>query len=212
MASYAQVLNGVVANWIPNVTDDDLQQLESLFPEYEYCIIPDGVSCNIGDYYNPADGLYYQDPEFKWISGIIIPPSTDEAYAAAVKRITEYMGYVLGKIKSPYTDAEAQTWWCQYHEAEEWTANNNYVPVMLNAMVSNSGGKWDLATLAANILSNAAAWKAGVGEALGKQRVVYSDLEEIKAGMIAGTKTYLDMQNYDVEFAIPEVSIVDKFA
>ncbi len=210
--SWAQVKDGRVVNTVAwdgdNATPDEQ---EAIFPGSLMIKILPNIACSAGDYYNPADGLFYQDANFTLLSGAPIPPTASEAYELALSNLAGQVRGALLSVKAPYSEEEAQTWWLQYHEAEEWTADNDYVPVMLNAMVAASYGGWQLSTLASNILTNAAAWKAGVGSIIGQQKDKYSRLMALKAEVDAGTKTVNDMVNFDWSITVPTVSIVDKF-
>lgn len=116
------------------------------------------------------------------------------------------------KIKVPYLETEAQTWWCQYDEAVAWTANNSFVPVMLNAMVDSSSDGWKLSQLAANIITNASAWKSASGNILGQMKTKISELNSLKAQFDAGKKTLADLENFDCTIITPSVDLEDKFS
>lgn len=138
-------------------------------------------------------------------------PTAEEIYNQKINDLMKSAEDVARSIKVPYSPEEAQTWWCQYHEAEEWTSSSAYVPVMLNAMVSASAGGWTRAGLAASILINAAEWKAAAGNILGQRKAKLDALKSLLDSVVAETATLADLQAFDTSINPPTVNLEDKF-
>jgi hypothetical protein len=98
----------------------------------------------------------------------------------------------------------------QVLEAEAWTADNNYVPVILNQMVAASGGHWVLSSLVATILSNATAWRSCTGNIFGQIKNKRMALSALKAAVDAGTADVHEIVNFDCTINIPSAVITDK--
>lgn len=209
MGNFAQILDGKVVNL---VIGESAEQLKSILPDYTFVEMTSGIHVEINDYYNPADGLFYEDPEFTKISGYVEPPTANQIYDSLVLMLQSNAEGSAQDVKKPYSNEEVQTWWCQLEEAQEYTASSSYVPVMLNSMVSASGGGWTLEGLAANIISNGNAWKAAAGNILGQVKAKTVALNALKAEVDAGTKTVADLQAFDCTITTPTVSLEDKFA
>lgn len=138
-------------------------------------------------------------------------PTAEEIYNQKINDLMKSSEDVARSIKVPYSPEEAQTWWCQYHEAEEWTENQSYVPVMIDAMVATSAGGWTRAGLAASILINAAEWKAAAGNILGQRKAKLDALKSLLDSVAAETATLADLQAFDTSITPPVVSLEDKF-
>lgn len=202
MNTYAMVSKpgNIVTNVFP--ADYTLQELSAMFPDYIIVRITEGLKCANGDYYNVADGLFYIDPDFTWLSGTTPPPSLDDAYAASLKMIRENGSAALMSIKPPYSEQEASTWWAQSEEANLWASNNSFVPEMLNAIVASSSGLYTLQTLVSEILSNVTSWKEASGNILGQIKYKTEQLNAIKAEVIAGEKNVMDIVNFNADINI----------
>ncbi|WP_023640349.1 hypothetical protein [Dickeya zeae] len=139
------------------------------------------------------------------------PPTIEQIYEQKLALIQANGETAAKAVKLPYSDEEANTWWCQYHEAEQYSANSAYVPSMLNAMVSSSGGAWVLQDLVSSILSNAAAWKLAAGDIIGNVKAKVVLLKSVKAGVDAGSKDESELINFDCSISVPLVNLQDKF-
>ncbi|WP_414454220.1 hypothetical protein [Enterobacter roggenkampii] len=203
MNTYAMVSKpgNIVTNVFP--ADYTLQELSDMFPDYIIVRITEGLKCTNGDYYNVADGLFYIDPDFTWLSGTTPPPSLDDAYAASLKMIRENGSAALMSIKPPYSEQEASTWWAQSEEANLWHNDNTYVPVMLNSIVSASNGSYTLPVLVNEIIGNISAWKELTGNVVGQMKHKTDQLNALKADVIAGTKNVMDLVNFNAEITAP---------
>lgn len=138
-------------------------------------------------------------------------PALSDVMADKIAEIRSNGEAVARAVKVPYSQEEAQTWWCQYHEAEGWTENPSYVPVMLNAMVYASNGGWTLAGLSASILANAAEWKQASGNILGQVKAKVNALQALRDQVISGAATISDLQAFDASITLPTVNLEDKF-
>jgi homoserine acetyltransferase len=73
-----------------------------------------------------------------WVDIVYDP---DEAYSTTLNTLRVNGLNATIAIQAPYSFEEPESWWAQVLEAEAWTADNNYVPVMLNQM---GGIRWAL--------------------------------------------------------------------
>lgn len=192
-------------NTVSNViqSDQTLQELSDMFTNFTVVEIADGVRCAVNDYYNSADGLFYIDPDFTWLSGTTPPPSLDDAYSASLKMLRENGSAALISIKPPYSEQEASTWWAQSEEAKLWANDNSYIPEMLNAIVIASNGAYTLPILVNEILSNITLWKGAAGSVIGQIKDKTDQLNAIKEDIIAGTKNVMDIVNFNTEITAP---------
>ncbi|HDT2145309.1 TPA: hypothetical protein QHN14_003347 [Enterobacter roggenkampii] len=193
------------SNVVINISYSDLtiQELADLLPAYIVVELTGAVRCAIGDYYNTADGLFYIDPDFVWLSGTTPPPSLEDAYNAALKNIRENGNAALISINPPYSEQEAVTWWAQSEEAKLWTSDNSYVPEMLNAIVTASNGAYTLSSLVSETLDNISSWKVSAGSVIGQVKYKTDQLNALKDEVIAGTKNVMDIVNLNTEIIVP---------
>ncbi|MEH5011246.1 hypothetical protein [Phytobacter diazotrophicus] len=177
----------------------------------------------------PADGVEISDEDYftyrgfppagkvlgslngypAWVDIVYDP---DEAYSTTLNTLRVNGLNATIAIQAPYSFEEPESWWAQVLEAEAWTADNNYVPVILNQMVAASGGHWALSNLVATILSNATAWRSCTGNILGQLKNKRMVLSALKAAVDAGTADVHDIVNFDCTINIPSAVITDKYA
>ncbi|RRW77600.1 hypothetical protein EGJ48_03375 [Pantoea dispersa] len=184
-------------------------QLNTMYPGYDFADYTAGAYIPVGSYFNSADQLFYVDQAFSHTWGWI---SSEDSYNQMNVQLRANARLIMDSLQSPYTDNESKTWWMQVEEAEKWTADNSYVPLLLNAMVASSGGNWTLSDLATQIIANNTSWRAACGDVFGQQKIKGVALSAMKAEIDAGTKTYVDMLNMDVSLTAPIVTITDKFS
>ncbi|XWJ90271.1 hypothetical protein ACRARH_25860 [Phytobacter ursingii] len=173
----------------------------------------DLIAAAINDYYNPADGLFYVDTEFTHLSGWTPPVLVSDVLPVVLQRLASNAeGYCNAALVVPYNFERGSSWDTQVIEARAWTADNSYVPVLLNAMVENSNGGWTLSGLAANIISNDDGWKAAIGNVLGQVKEKRMALDALVAQVNAGTADVSSITNFDANLVLPDFVPVDKYA
>lgn len=138
-------------------------------------------------------------------------PTAEEIYNQKINDIRRSGEDTARAVKVPYSAEEAQTWWCQYHEAEEWLGNPTYVPVMLHSMVAASNGGWTLSGLSAAILANADEWKIAAGNILGQVKAKIIALQSLRDQVDTGTATLDDLLTFDTSINPPTVNLEEKF-
>lgn len=139
------------------------------------------------------------------------PPSVHDIFNEMVDNVRANGGIVARSISKPYSAEEAATWWRQLIEAERWTDNNAYYPIMLSAMVDSSNGGWTLPALAAAIMENAESWAAAAGNIMGQVKARIVALESMRDQVVAGTKTVADLRAVSTTILPPTVNLEDKF-
>lgn len=121
--------------------------------------------------YNPATVAEVTE----WAAGIeaaFLPPTLADAKAAKQAEITSGAQAAMAPLAAQYGTLEMQTWDQQAAEATAYTANNAAPTPLLSAIAQARG--MDVATLAAHVLANKAAWVAISGGIVG-QRLAFQD-------------------------------------
>lgn len=64
--NFALVSGGMVVNV---VAGDSLDEMTSLFSDFTVVAEKEGIRCDIGNYYNQKDGIFYDDKAMTILSG-----------------------------------------------------------------------------------------------------------------------------------------------
>ncbi|MDV2861866.1 hypothetical protein [Phytobacter ursingii] len=173
----------------------------------------DLIAAAINDYYNPADGFFYVDTDFTHLSGWTPPVLVSDVLPVVLQQLASNAEwYCNAALVVPYNFERGSSWDTQVMEARAWTADNSYVPVLLNAMVAHSNGGWTLPELAANIISNDDGWKEAIGNVLGQVKEKRMALTALVAQVNAGTADVSAITNFDTNLVLPDFVPVDKYA
>lgn len=184
---------------------------DSPLPDQTLIEVQDGVSCNIGDYYNPSDSLFYIDEKFTQLSGYEPPITVDVAYETASTLISANASSALDKIKAPLPVGDYITWIIMGLESENWIKDNKYNAELLLSMVSASGNSWSISDLASSTQKNHSVWKGAAGEIMGEARVKKLALSSLKGQVLTGKKKVDELVNFDTAIAAPDVTYEDMF-
>lgn len=191
-------------------TEQSLEDMTTANPYWTY-VDCDVIAAEIGDYYNAADGLFYVDTTFTHLSGYIPPVQVGDVLPGVMRILEVNCQSSCDTFTVPYNFESGSIWDRQVMEARAWTANNAYVPVMLNAMVAASSGDWTLAELSANIISNDDGWRESVGNILGQMKKKRSELAQLVRDVNAGIKDVTLITDFDTSFVMPAFVPVEKY-
>ena len=199
--TWALIDNGVVVNLTAWDDDTTASKIKDVLPQYEAIKITPQLVCAIGSYYNSVDGLFYTNSDFQQLVGWSKPLSVDDVHKSLLLAI-QTNGNAIVRILRNNTGEE---WWCQCEEAEKYTTDNAYVPVLLNAIVAASAGGRTLSELVRCINLDASEWKQNVGTILGEIERRIDELDILRAEVDSGAKMLVEMQSFNCDFSVPGI-------
>ena len=192
--AYVKIDNGLVVQRQPIAEDGFILAPDDVYVGHMY----DGST------FSPPPSQYHYVNSGAW--------SFDASECKSQKEvlISKNVDKCLKAIAAQYPEGERETWHMQSYEAEQWTADNTYVPDMLNAMVSSSNGGWTLSTLVTHIMNNVGEFKAAAGDILGQKKALMGSLQTVYDGL-GTTHTDQDLMDFDCSVTMPVINLEDKF-
>ncbi|WP_027711885.1 hypothetical protein [Dickeya chrysanthemi] len=118
---------------------------------------------------------------------------------------------IINGIKNTFFIYDDLAWSLMVSDANKYSADNSYVPAVLNEMVSSSAGSWTLPDIVTKIVANDAAIKSGIAVTMANIKLVIDRLSQLKQKFDSGLTSMADLQAFDCAVNPVSVSIIDIF-